>query len=131
MAQHKGLLTKGAKFSYCTLSADPVTGEPVIPDTPTWIEIANVTRMPALGGDVEKVEVTTLADSAHQYIPGLIEYGDLDFTLLFDNEESTSNYRTIKSLENIAVGVQVELGDKPATGTHGTQFQFIAILSAS
>ena len=125
---HKGLLTKGAKFNFghFTTPGNPESGNPT-----TFTEIANVLKMPSLGGDVEKVEVTTLADAAHQYIPGLIEYGDLEFQLLFDNETGTSNYRVVKSLADECVRVQVELGDKPLSGTHGTQFEFNAILTAS
>ena len=127
MATHKGLLTKGAKFSIAHFSTPGDSST-----TPgAYSEVANILKMPSLGGSPEKVEVTTLADSAHQYIPGLIEYGDLEFQLLWDNEETTSNYRVISGLGDECVSVQVELGDKSLTGTHGTQFTFAAILKAS
>ena len=124
---HKGLLTKGAKLNiaHFTPAGDP---DGTVGD---FSEVFNVLKMPSLGGDVEKVEVTTLADSAHQYIPGLIEYGDLEFQLLWDNETNGANYRVISGLADECVRVQVELGDKPLSGTHGTQFEFNAILTAS
>lgn len=124
---HKGLLTKGAKLKIAHFTPAGDTSGTV----GAFSEVFNVLKMPSLGGDVEKVEVTTLADSAHQYIPGLIEYGDLEFQLLFDNEDANANYRVVKGLGDECVRVQVELGDTPLSGTHGTQFEFNAILTAS
>ena len=125
---HKGILTKGAKFSFGHFQTpgDPGSGAPS-----SYTEIANVLRLPSLGGTPDTVEVTTLADSAHQYILGLIEYGELEAQLLWDNEDNAANYRLVKELGDEVVSVQIELGDKPLTGTHGTQFTFAAQLSAS
>ena len=127
MAKHKGILTKGAKLeiAHYATPGDQST------NPGAYTEVANVLRMPSLGGEQERVEVTTLADSAHMYINGLIEYGELEFQLLYDNEEATSNYRVIKALGDEVVSVRVELGDKPLTGSHGTQFTFAAQLNAS
>lgn len=122
MAQHKGILTKGAKLEIAHYSGTTVG---------TYSEVANILRMPSLGGEQEKVEVTTLADGSHQYIPGLKEYGDMEFTLLYDNEEATSNYRVLAALGTEVMRCRVELGDKPLSGTHGTQFEFDAILTPS
>lgn len=122
MAQHKGILTKGAMLSIAHYSGTTVG---------TFEEVANILRMPSLGGDVEKVEVTTLKDSSHQYIPGLREYGDMEFTLLFDNEEATANYRVLSALGDEVMRCRVELGDIPLNGSHGTQFEFDAILTPS
>lgn len=127
MAKHKGILTKGAKleFAHFSTPGDASTAPG------TYEEVANVLRMPSLGGEQERVEVTTLADSAHMYINGLIEYGELEFQLLYDNEEATSNYRVLKALGDEVVSVRVTLGDVPIGGTHGTQFVFAAQLNAS
>ena len=124
----KGILTKGAKFAighYAT-PGDPSSTAPT-----TFVEIANILRMPSLGGEVEKVEVTTLADASHQYIPGLREYGDMEFTMLYDNSDDNSNYRVVQALGSEIVRCRVELGDKPLGGVHGTQFEFDGILTAS
>ena len=124
----KGILTKGAKFGigHYSTPGDPTSNPPT-----SFVEIANILRMPSLGGEVEKVEVTTLADASHQYIPGLREYGDMEFTLLYDNSDTVANYRVLQSLGTEIVRCQVELGDKPIAGLHGTIFEFDAILTVS
>ena len=113
---HKGILSKGIKFYTATYSGTTLG---------TYSEVTNLQAIPSLGGQKDKVEVTTLADTAHQYINGLIEYGDLDFKFLYDNSGNTANYRVIKTLgEDTVVGVKVELPDT-------TTFTFDAMLSAS
>ena len=47
--------------------------------------LTNLQEIPELGGDVEAIEITTLADAAHTYTDGLISYGDsLAFKFLYD-----------------------------------------------
>ena len=86
--------------------------------------IANVQEIPDLGGSVEKVEVTTLADGSKKYIAGIKEYGDLEFVLLYDNADVTSNYRVIKGFEDLGTSdtFQVALPD-------GTTFDFSATVT--
>jgi len=113
---HKGILSKGIKFYTATYSGTTLG---------SYSEVPNLQAIPSLGGSKDKVEVTTLADTAHQYINGLIEYGDLDFKFLYDNSGVSANYRVIKALgEDTVVGVKVELPDT-------TTFTFDAMLSAS
>ena len=83
-----GILSKGITLGYSTSSSPS-----------TYTDVANVQSIPSLGGDPEQVDVTTLADSAYHYIPGIINYGELEFGLLFDNSEATSNFRVLKGLE--------------------------------
>ena len=64
-----------------------------------WTEIPDLQEIPDLGGDVDTVEVTTLADGAKRYIKGIKDYGDLAFKFLYDNSTDTSNYRVIRDLE--------------------------------
>lgn len=80
-----GLLTKGAKLLYKKAEQ--------------YVEITDLQSFPSLGGQADKQEVTTLADAAHRYIKGLIEYGELQFKFLYDNASETSNYRVCKSLD--------------------------------
>lgn len=115
MSVHKGLLSKGIKFYTATYSGTTLG---------SYSEVPNLQAIPSLGGSKDKVEVTTLADTAHQYINGLIEYGDLDFKFLYDNSGVTANYRVIKTLGDDVVSVKVELPDT-------TTFVFDAMLSAS
>lgn len=75
-----GILSKGMKLSYKT------PGE-----SSTFVDLENLQEIPDLGGEAESVEVTTLADAAHMYIPGLLNYGDnLGFKFLYEKEQFTA-----------------------------------------
>lgn len=55
------------------------------------VELTNLQEIPDLGGEAESVEVTTLADAAHMYINGLLNYGDsLAFKFLYDKTQFTT-----------------------------------------
>ena len=72
-----GVLSKGITLSY------KVDSE--------FVELTNLQEIPELGGDVEAVEVTTLADGAHMYIDGIKNYGDsLAFKFLYEKEQFTT-----------------------------------------
>lgn len=63
-----------------TLSYKNGTGE--------FIELTNLQEIPELGGDVEAIEITTLADAAHMYTDGIKNYGDsLAFKFLYEAEQ--------------------------------------------
>lgn len=66
----------------------------------TYAEIDLLMEVPELGGDPEKIDVTTLKDKHKKYIPGISDLGDLDFIFLYDNSTSTSNYRVLKGLQD-------------------------------
>lgn len=52
------------------------------------VELTNLQEIPDLGGEVEAIEITTLADAAHMYTDGLKNYGDsLDFKFLYEGEQ--------------------------------------------
>lgn len=51
-------------------------------------ELTNLQEIPELGGDVEAIEITTLADSAHMYTDGIKNYGDsLAFKFLYEKAQ--------------------------------------------
>lgn len=53
--------------------------------------LTNLMEIPDLGGDVEAIEITTLADAAHKYTKGLINYGDsLEFKFLYEEAQFTT-----------------------------------------
>lgn len=53
-------------------------------------ELTNLQEIPELGGTAEAIEVTTLADAAHVYTDGLLNYGDsLDFKFLYEKAQFT------------------------------------------
>ena len=50
--------------------------------------LTNLQEIPELGGEVEAIEITTLADSAHTYTDGIKNYGDsLAFKFLYEDEQ--------------------------------------------
>lgn len=54
----------------------------------TFTELTNLQEIPDLGGDTEAIEITTLADAAHKYTDGLLNYGDsLAFKFLYEKEQ--------------------------------------------
>ena len=56
-----------------------------------FVELTNLQEIPDLGGEVEAIEITTLADSAHMYTDGLKNYGDsLAFKFLYEGAQFTA-----------------------------------------
>lgn len=96
-----GLLSKDTKLSYKESGGSSYT------------PLEHLMEVPEMGGDPEKVEVTTLADGVKKYINGVKDLGDLAFKFLYDNEETTSNYRILKGLQdaNTVGDFQVEYPD--------------------
>lgn len=69
------MISKGIKLSY-------KNGES------QFVDLTDLQEIPDLGGEVESVEITTLADAAHKYEEGLISYGDtLSFKFLYAKEQ--------------------------------------------
>lgn len=56
-----------------------------------FVELTNLQEIPELGGDVEAIEITTLADGAHMYTDGIKNYGDsLAFKFLYEDTQFTA-----------------------------------------
>lgn len=52
--------------------------------------LTNLQEIPELGGESEAIEITTLADAAHMYTDGILNYGDsLAFVFLYEKEQFT------------------------------------------
>lgn len=52
--------------------------------------LTNLQEIPELGGAAESVEITTLADAAHMYMDGILNYGDnLAFKFLYEKTQFT------------------------------------------
>lgn len=50
--------------------------------------LTNLMEIPDLGGETEAIEITTLADAAHMYTDGLLNYGDsLAFKFLYEKAQ--------------------------------------------
>lgn len=51
-------------------------------------ELTNLQEIPELGGEAEAIEITTLADAAHMYTDGILNYGDsLAFKFLYEKTQ--------------------------------------------
>lgn len=98
------IISKGIKLSYKTGDA----GE--------FIELTNLQEIPELGGDAEAIEITTLADAAHMYTDGILNYGDtLSFKFLYEKEQ----FVALQNLEG-SVNWKVELPDGTTCSFGGT-----------
>ena len=54
-------------------------------------ELENLQSIPELGGSAEAIEITTLADAAHTYTDGILNFGDsLDFVFLYEKAQFTT-----------------------------------------
>ena len=88
------VISKGIKLSYKT------SGE-------TYTDLTNLQEIPDLGGESESIEITTLADAAHMYTDGLLNYGDsLGFKFLYEKEQ----FSTLSALTG-SQGWKVQLPD--------------------
>ena len=98
------VISKGITLSYKSGTA----GE--------FIELTNLQEIPDLGGEVEAIEITTLADAAHMYTDGLKNYGDsLAFKFLYDKTQ----FATLNGLTG-TTSWKVELPDDTACTFSGT-----------
>jgi hypothetical protein len=60
-------------------------------DSGEFIALTNLQEIPELGGEAEAIEITTLADPAHMYTDGILNYGDsLAFKFLYEKEQFTT-----------------------------------------
>ena len=73
------VISKGITLSYKTAEGSD------------FIELTNLQEIAELGGDSESIEITTLADAAHMYTDGILNYGDsLPFVFLYEKEQFTT-----------------------------------------
>lgn len=81
------VISKGIKLSY---KAGTSAGE--------YIELTDLQEIPELGGTSESIEITTLADAAHMYTDGILNYGDsLSFKFLYDSTQ----FETLQGLTGV------------------------------
>ena len=109
------VISKGIKLSY---KADA-----------EFVELTNLQEIPELGGETESIEITTLADAAHMYTDGLINYGDsLAFKFLYEKAQ----FVALNGLEG-DVEWKVELPDASAcsfTGSASVKLDGVGINAA-
>ena len=98
------VISKGIKLSYKAASGS------------TFTELKDLQEIPELGGDVEAIEITTLADAAHTYTDGLKNYGDsLAFKFLYEKTQ----FNTLNELTGV-VEWKVEHPDNTACTFSGS-----------
>ena len=111
------VISKGITLSYKSGS----TGE--------FKALTNLQEIPDLGGEVEAIEITTLADAAHMYTDGLKNYGDsLEFKFLYEGTQFTA----LNGLTG-ASEWKVELPDGEActfSGTSSVRFDGVGVAAA-
>lgn len=97
------MISKGMKLSYKKGESE-------------FVELTDLQEVPELGGTAESIEITTLADAAHMYEDGLLNYGDsVAFKFLYKKEQFT----TLNGLTE-KVSWKVELPDQTACTFEGT-----------
>lgn len=97
------VISKGIKLSY------KASGE-------TYTDLTNLQEIPDLGGESEAIEITTLADAAHMYTDGILNYGDsLSFKFLYDKAQ----FSTLSGLSG-SIGWKVTLPDNEACSFTGS-----------
>ena len=81
-----------------------------------FIKLKDLQEIPDLGGEVEAIEITTLADAAHMYTDGLKNYGDsLEFKFLYESTQ----FKTLSTLTG-STNWKVELPDGETCSFSGT-----------
>ena len=92
-------------------------------------ELTNLQEIPELGGEAEAIEITTLADAAHTYTNGILNYGDsLAFKFLYEKEQ----FNTLQGDEAVA-NWKVELPDGSTcsfSGTHSVKLDGVGVNAA-
>ena len=86
-------------------------------DVGTVKNVSGLTDIPDMGAAPEKLDVTTLADEYRQYINGVKDFGDLEFTFIYESG-AEGNYAKLAALEG--AGVQ----ECVVTFPDGAKFQF-------
>lgn len=64
----------------------------------SFVDLTDCLGIPELGGSVDKIEITTLDSTAHEYMNGLENYGDsLEFQFLYKDAQ----FNVLKELKGI------------------------------
>lgn len=98
-------------------------------ESASYTALTNLQEIPALGGTSESIEITTLADAAHMYTDGILNYGDsLAFKFLYDKDQFTTLTQLVGS-----IGWKVDLPDGASctfSGTGSVQLDGVGVNAA-
>lgn len=87
----------------------------------SYAKLVDIVNMPDIGGDNDELEITTLSDGQHRYMPGIKGSSSMDFTINYDHDTFT----TLSDLEGqeldlaIWMGFSGTLGSETPTGDEG------------
>ena len=92
--------------------------------------LTNLMEIPELGGEAEAIEITTLADAAHMYTDGILDYGDsLAFKFLYEKAQFT----TLEGMKGKSESWEVKLPDSAKctfTGTPSVKLDGVGVNAA-
>lgn len=63
-----------------------------------YADVSGLTDIPDMGATPEKLDVTTLADEYRHYIGGVKDFGDLEFTFIYESG-ADGNYAKLAAIE--------------------------------
>ncbi|MEG0473323.1 MAG: phage tail tube protein [Solibacillus sp.] len=113
-----GLLSKDTTLSYKASGS-------------SYTVLEHLMEVPEMGGDPEKVEVTTLSDGVKKYINGVKDLGDLTFKFLYDNGTADSNYRVLKGLQDADKAAEFKVEYPDGTGHEFSAYVNVKMDSAA
>lgn len=97
------VISKGIKLSYTA-------------EGTSYTDLTDLQEIPELGGEAEAIEITTLADPAHIFTDGILNYGDsLTFKFLYSKVQFT----TLSELDG-TIKWKVTLPDNASCSFEGT-----------
>lgn len=93
--------------------------------TPSYTEIKGLQSIPSLGGEPEKIDITTLSDEQFHYMTGLRDFGDLEFQFLYIPSTASpavdSNYETATGFDDgTEKMIQITIADGSTFTMNGT-----------
>ena len=80
--------------------------------------VSGLTDIPDMGATPEKLEVTTLSDECRTYINGIKDFGDLEFTFIYESG-TDGNYAKLAAIESAGEDVELKV-----TFPDGASFTF-------
>lgn len=72
-------------------------------DSPVWRRLYGMSETPDMGGTAEAVDVTNLEDKIKRSIPGLLDYGELEFKFFHNKEDAEDEAQSTKILQSYTV----------------------------
>ena len=74
----------------------------------TWEKLADIKNYPDLSEAPERLDATTLSDEMRQYVPGVRDLPDYDFTANYDK----TKYQAIVALKDTELSLRLRFGEE-------------------